>query len=279
MAYLLALVSALLYGAGDFTGGLATRKAGTLPVVLFSQLAGLVLLALTIGFLPPASPSRSDIWWGIVAGVSGGTGVALLYRALATGIMAVVAPATAVCAVVIPVAAAVILGERPSLLVLAGIVLGVLSIVLVAQQPAAVPAEARRPTRIGLALLSGVAIGFFLLAFARTGTQAGMWPLLVARLVSVSLFVVVASLTRTSVRLPRGLWLLTLGCGVLDMSANAGYLVAARIGPLSPVVTLSSLYPASTVLLARLILHDRLNAVQAAGVGCALGAVALIVGG
>src|SRR4030095_11951379 len=105
MAYLLALASALMYGAADFTGGLATRRAATIPVVVCSQFSGMVLLALLLPILPGSFPSPADLLCGV--------GVALLYRALAVGRMAVVAPTTAVCAVVIPVVAAMLLGERP----------------------------------------------------------------------------------------------------------------------------------------------------------------------
>src|SRR2546426_704783 len=112
MAYLLAIGSAVLYGAADFTGGLTTRRAGTIPVVLLSQAAGLIMLALIMPFLPHASPARADVLWGAAAGLSGGIGVALLYHALATGTMAVVAPTTAVCAVAIPVVVSVLRSEE-----------------------------------------------------------------------------------------------------------------------------------------------------------------------
>src|SRR4051812_33886746 len=134
MAYLLALGSAILYGAADFTGGLTTRRAGTIPVVVLSQASGLLLLAFILPLLPHASPSRADLVWGAAAGLAGGIGVALLYRALAVGVMAVVAPTTAVCAVTIPVLVSVLLGERPVPLAVVGIVLGIVSIVLVSQQ-------------------------------------------------------------------------------------------------------------------------------------------------
>jgi uncharacterized membrane protein len=280
--YFLALGSALLYGAGDFTGGLATRRAGVLPVVVVSQSSGLVLLLLFLPFLPPAWLSRADLLWSVSAALTGGAGVALLYRALAVGRMAVVAPTTAVCAVAIPVLVAVLLGERPGLPAAAGILLGVGSIVLVSQQTAEgagghAPAG-RLPPGIALALVSGVAIGLFFLSLARTSPQAGMWPILVSRAVSVTLFGAAAAAGRRSLRLP-GVLLLALVCGVMDMSANAFYLLAARSGPLSVVVTLSSLYPASTVLLARVVLGERLNARQITGVGCALAAIVLIVSG
>ena len=284
MPYLLALASALLYGAADFTGGLATRRAGVLPVVVVSQLSGLVLLLLLMPFLPAASPSRADLLWGVSAALTGGVGVALLYRALAIGRMAVVAPTTAVCAVAIPVLVSVLLGERPGPPAVAGILLGVGSIVLVSQQTAADAGardhqSARRlPPGVGIALVSGVAIGLFFLSLARTGPEAGMWPILVSRAVSTTLFGVAAAAGRRSLRMP-GALVLTLVCGAVDMTANALYLLAARTGPLSVVVTLSSLYPASTVLLARVVLGERLNGRQIAGVGCALAAIVLIVSG
>jgi drug/metabolite transporter (DMT)-like permease len=286
MVYLLAVGSALLYGAADFTGGLATRRAGTIPIVLLSQASGLVSLALLLPLLPPASPSRPDLLWGATAGLTGGIGVALLYRALAIGVMAVVAPTTAVCAVTIPVLVSVLLGERPVPLVIAGIVLGVVSIVLVSQQRTVsrteshdTPSPFKLPRGVGTALASGVAIGFFFLSLAQTRPEAGMWPLVASRGVSVLLFGAIALTGRRSIRVPGSVFALAVVCGVIDMLANALYLVAAREGPLSVVVTLSSLYPASTVLLARIVLGERLNLWQISGVACALGAVVLIVRG
>lgn len=285
MVYFLALGSALLYGAADFTGGLVTRRVATIPVVVLSQFSGLVLLLLLLPLLPDASPSRADMLWGVVAGLTGGVGVALLYRALAVGIMAIVAPTTAVCAVTIPVAVAVLLGERPGVLAAAGIALGVVSIILVSRQTTDYPGGRDRisarslPPGVGTALISGVAIGFFFLSLAQTASAAGMWPLVASRTVSVLLFGSIATLARKPLAMPPRMVLLATVCGALDMLANALYLVAARQGPLSIVVTLSSLYPASTVLLARLVLQERLNLWQVSGVGCALAAVVLIVSG
>jgi drug/metabolite transporter (DMT)-like permease len=285
MIYLLALGSAVLYGAADFTGGLATRRASAIPVVFLSQASGLILLAAALPFLPEAAPTRADLLWGVLAGLTGGVGVALLYHALAIGTMAVVAPTTAVCAVTIPVVVAVMLGERPSSLAAGGILLGIVSIVLVSRQTASAGAEQhsraldRRGTGVGIALISGVAIGFFFLTLAQTRSEAGMWPLLMARLLSVLLFGGIAAMNRQSLGLTPRLTILAVVCGAVDMLANVLYLLAAREGPLSIVVTLSSLYPASTVLLARVALGERLNLWQVSGVGCALAAVVLIVSG
>jgi drug/metabolite transporter (DMT)-like permease len=196
--------------------------------------------------------------------------------------MSVVAPTTAVCAVAIPVVAAVILGERPSPLAVGGIVLGIVSIVLVSRQTATAPGDnnlSANRSGLGIALASGVAIGFFFLSFAQTRTEAGMWPLVTARAVSVSMFSVLAIGSRQSIRMAAPVLRLVVLAGILDMLANALYLIAVRIGPLSVVVTLSSLYPASTVILARIVLRERLNLWQVSGVVCALAAVVLIVRG
>jgi drug/metabolite transporter (DMT)-like permease len=278
----LALLSALCYGAADFVGGLTARRASTLAVVVISQLAGLLLLLLILPFLPPATPSRGDFLWGALAGAAGGGGVALLYRALAIGVMAVVAPTTAVCAVVIPVFVSVALGERPAATTFGGILLALVAIVLVSQSSDGNPhhrgeADEPRKKALFLAVLSGVAIGFFFVALARTGSEAGLWPLVAARSASVALFAVIAFFASQSLRIPVALLGIVAAGGALDMLANLLYLVASRSGPLSVVVTLASLYPASTVLLARLVLHERLSARQWIGVACALAAVAVIV--
>lgn len=281
MAYFLALLAAGFYGAADFTGGIVTRRAAAIPVVLLSQACGLVLVALALPFLPAATPRSADLWWGAIAGLTGGIGVALLYYALSIGTMSVVAPTTAVAAVALPVLTSMALGERPRLLVILGMVLGIAAIILVSRAQGAPGPGPGAPQRTGLgpALLAGIGIGLFLLTLAQTRTEAGMWPLLTDRIASVAFFAIVAGVGRRSVRMPVRLATLAVFGGALDMIANGLYLLAVRIGPLSPVVTLSSLYPASTVLLARGLLGERLSAWQAAGVVTALVAVLLIVGG
>ena len=282
MAYLLALGSAALYGAADFLGGLASRRTNTIAIMVTSQGVGLVLLALMLPLLPSATPSARDLIWGGAAGLTGGIGVALLYRALAVGRMAVVAPTTAVCAVMIPVATGVFFGERLAPVTILGIALAIAAIVLVSQQETSASAVVRAgalPPGVGLALASGVAIGLFFLALAETDARAGMWPLVAARTVSVSLFGIMALVGARPLRMAAPVARIAVAAGVIDMFANALYLLATRYGSLSVVVTLSSLYPASTVILARLALGERLNAWQAAGVVCALVAIALIVGG
>src|SRR5262245_21523581 len=161
-----ALVSAVCYGAADFLGGITAKRATTLGVVVVSQLAGLLILLAVFPLLPPAAPVRIDFLWGALAGVTGGGGVALLYRALAIGVMSVVAPTTAVCAVVIPVLVSVALGERLAATTFGGIALAIVAIVLVSQSnegnaTSRTDAGQRRTKAFVLAMLSGVVIGFF----------------------------------------------------------------------------------------------------------------------
>lgn len=284
MIELLALGSAVLYGSADFFGGLTARRANTIATVFWSQFVGLVLLGLLLPFLPAAMVSTRDWVWGFIAGFSGGIGVALLYRALALGAMAVVAPTTAVIAAMIPVLFAFVLGERLRPLTLLGVALALVAIALVSRPPkaaAAVSAESKRralPPGFVLAIFSGVAIGIFFLSLARTTMAAGMWPLVAARIASIVLFGAIALVSRRTLLMTRQASTTAVTGGALDMAANALYMIAARIGPLSIVVTLASLYPASTVVLARVVLGERLSLVQMSGIACALAAVAIIVG-
>ena len=277
----LALVCAAFYGAADFLGGIASKRAHTVAVAFVSQLSGLILLAALLPILPSSSPARVDLLWGALAGIAGSVGVALLYRALSIGIMSIIAPTTAVCAAVIPVLLAIVLGERPGAQAVGGIVLACLSIMLIGRGTSPEREQRSRPAHagLGLALMSGVAVGLFFFCLARTGSDAGLWPLIVGRLTSVPLFGIASLAGRHSVRMPRRVMATTIGCGSLDMLANVFYLLATRRGPLSLVATLASLYPASTLLLARLTLGERLTPAQTAGVVCALVAVALMVAG
>ena len=276
----LALASAAFYGAADFLGGIASKRADSVVVTFVAQAAGLVLLALLLPVLPSSSPVPRDYAWGVAAGVAGSAGVALLYRALAIGTMSIVAPITAVCAAAVPVLVALALGERPGILAGMGIVLTAVAITLLSRgQSSDTSARGKRwaTTSVGMALISGVAVGLFFLCLAQTSDDAGLWPLIAGRSVSVPLFGLMAARKPQSVRLELRVATTAVGCGTVDMLANALYLIATRYGPLSLVATLASLYPASTVLLARLTLGERRSGSQALGVACALVAVVLIV--
>jgi len=278
LSYALAVLSSITYGAADFLGGLATKRSNMFSVVVFSQLSGLILVLISVPSLPSSLPTKIDFAWGAASGLAGGIGVALLYRGLAIGVMSVVAPVSAVCAVIIPLVAGLALGERPTGLAILGILLAIVAIVLVSQT-GHIEERKRATTGLPIAIASGIAIGIFLVFLERTGPSAGLWPLIAARVVSVTFFTMAGLMSREKLMPRRESMPIVIGCGALDILANILYLLAVRRGLLSIVATLTSLYPASTIILARIVLRERLRFLQRAGVACAAVAIVLIVSG
>jgi len=277
-----ALLSATLYGSADFLGGLATRRSSVMPVMIFSQLAGLIMLLLVLPFLPPATASRADFAWGALAGGALGIGLMLLSQGLATGKMSVVAPVTAVLAVVVSAVAGIVLGDRLSMGASLGVVLASGAITLISQDGAQ---KATREPGLGMAhglaaaLSAGVLIGVFFAALNQSSPTSGLLPLVSARLAALVVLGFVACRRRPPLRVGRdAVWLIVVG-GALDILANVLYLLATHVGMLTIAATLTSLYPASTILLAHLVLGERLRRIQITGLACAGVGVALIGAG
>ena len=263
-------------------GGVVSRKANAIYVVLVSQLAGLALLALVLPF-DGTSPTMRAFLWGAAAGVGGGGGIVFLYRGLARGRMSVVAPITAVEAAIIPVAYGLVSGEEPGLVALSGVVIALFAVALVSSsQEGEEEAVARgRFSQPGMtdALVAGFGFGTFFIFLSHAGNDTGLWPLVGTKASSITLVLGAALAARVGRRAPSGTMPAILIAGVLDVTANILYLVASRIGLLSLVAVLTSLYPASTVLLARLVLRERMTRVQVAGLVLVVTGVALIAGG
>jgi drug/metabolite transporter (DMT)-like permease len=278
----LALIAALVYGAGDFLGGLASRRASMIGVLVCSQAFGLLVVAAALPLIG-GSPAPADFAWGAACGVAGALATAALYRGLAVGTMGVVSPISAVIGAAIPVLYGVgVHGERPAALASAGIAAALVAVVCVSAAGDAPDGtqhavERRRvaglPAGVGEGIVAGVAFGVFFIALAQTRANAGMYPLLAARLTSVALLALggIAFGGVATIRVPRASLPLVLGCGLLDMSANVLYVLAAHTGLLALVAVLTSLYPAATVALAALVLRERLRALQWVGVALALG--------
>jgi drug/metabolite transporter (DMT)-like permease len=273
-AVLLAATCAVVYGTADFFGGLATRRSRVLAVVMLSQVTGLVFVLPLLPLLP-GRPSLGTLAWGMAAGLSGGLGVILFYRALAGGVMSVVAPTTATMSMALPVVVGLAMGERPESIAMGGVVLALAAVILVSRDS---ESTGGRATLIPIlqSLASGVGFAGFFILLKQVPEDAGMWPLFGARLASTTVVAALALATGRTLRPGRGALPAILAAGVLDMVANVLYLLASQRGLLALVAVLVSLYPASTLLLARYVLGERLNGVQATGVGLALGAVALI---
>ncbi|MEV4221443.1 DMT family transporter [Nonomuraea sp. NPDC049725] len=272
-AVILATACAVVYGTADFFGGLATRRSRVLSVVVLSQVAGLALVLVLLPALPGLL-SGGALAWGLAAGLSGAAGLVLFYRSLATGVMSVVAPTTAVTSAALPVTFGLATGERPEVLALAGIALALGSVVLISQERTAGGKGSSAAVLTSLA--AGAGFGGFYILLAMAPHEAGLWPLVGARASSIGVVVLLALALRRTLRPSSGSLGVIVAAGVLDMAANVLYLLAKQHGLLSLVAVLVSLYPASTLLLARQVLGERLRAIQLTGVACALGAVALI---
>jgi uncharacterized membrane protein len=277
MAIALALSAALAYGSADFVGGLAARRTSPLLTAFGAQLTGLIVLLVAMPFLGPSTPTGRDLAFGAAAGLFGGIGLVLLYRALAAGPMSVVAPTTALSASVVPILAGVILGERPGALAFVGIAVSLVAVVLITRERVSehhVPAGRRV---LLLAFGGGAIFGVFFVFLHQTGDQAGLWPLLAARLTSVPLLalLVARQVGVRSFEVPR-LTRPVVVSGTLDMGANICYLLALRHGMLSVVAALTGLYPASTIVLAQSHLRERLHLPQLIGLGVAACAAVLI---
>jgi uncharacterized membrane protein len=275
VAVVLALLSAVVWGTSDFCGGLASRRASAFGVVVGSQAVGLLaLLVLAPAFGGSATPA--DLAWGALAGVCGSTGLVFFYRAMAGGVMSVVAPVTSVSAAAVPVLAGLALGERIGVATAVGIALALVAVVLVAAEGGLRSLRTVRPAALARPLFAGLVFGLFFLFVHRTGAGAGLWPLVAARTASVVLVGAVVLLRREPLRVPRPAVLPLVLTGLGDMAGNALFLLASQRGDLSITGVLAALYPASTVLLAQLVLRERLAGSQAAGLATAAAAVVLI---
>lgn len=267
-------MSSGLWGTADFTGGVVSKRLPSMAVVAWSQAAGLV--AVTVVAMATGAVDDPPGWvpWALLAGAAGSTALVAFYAALATGTMGVVSPIAALGAVV-PVVAGVVAGERPSGWQVAGIVVALAGAVL-ASGPELSGGRVGGARPVLLAVLAAVGFGVALLAIGRGAEHSTVMTLAGMRVTSVTAFAVVAVALRTvgGVR-PRDLPVLA-GVGLADVGANLCFGVASTLGLLSLTAVLGSVYPVATVLLARFVLHERLQPVQVAGVAAALVGIGLI---
>lgn len=278
MPVLLALGAAIAYGLSDFVGGVASRRTSVWPVALTACLGaalGTVVLALIVA----GDPTGADFGWGLLAGVGSGTGTAFLYRGFARGRMGVVAPVSAVGAALLPAALAVATGERPSALAWVGMLVALPGIWLVSREPA--PDDAPASSAEGLldGVLAGLGFGVLFAALGQMPEEAGFWPVAASQAVGL-VAVAVSAWVLGGDPVPRrgGDWW-GLSAGLLATLAVVGFMLARQAGLLSVAAVLTSLYPAATVLLASLLLHERLHRAQSLGLLlCAASLVCVALG-
>lgn len=299
IAAAVALLGALIYGAADFFGGLAARRLRAVVVTVVSALSGLIFLLLA-GLVAGGAWREGDLAWGVLAGLFGAAAVALLYACLAIGPMSILSPLTAVVAAVAPMLwGLLVYGEQLTLIGYAGLGVAVVAVVLVGFIPGE---KVVRPSVRGIvmAIGAGLAIGGFLIVIDQTSSGSGLLPLVASRAttavvtaVVIAVIAIVAArarrpaasvffapvvLTREATSAPSATraWWLAIACGAVDAAANALALFALRLGELSIVSALTALYPAGTILLAAVVLRERVAVVQWVGLALALAAGALL---
>jgi len=273
---LLSLLAAAAYGLSDFNGGWVSKRVSAWTVALVSQFGGL-LATLVIALPADARPSGVDLAWALLAGLGNGFGTAFLYRGLAAGRMGVVAPVSGVGAAFVPVVTGVLIGERPGLIVWLGIAVAFPAIWFVAREPSAAGASSAAGFLDGV--LAGLGFGTLFVALSRVSDDAGLLPLAVNQAAAGVVIVAVA----VALRQP---WLprerraaLGLSSGVLAALATWMFMVASRGSHLTVASVVVSLYPAFTVLLAALLLRERVHGAQAIGLAMCAVSVALVAAG
>lgn len=273
LAVALALGSSIVWGTADFLGGVFTRRLSLAPVLVVSQLAGLVLLAAATAVTGRFDSYAFSI--GLAAGVFGAVGIAAFYRALATGTISIVSPISA-CGALVPVGLALAQGERPGALALAGSAIALGGAVLASVHEYTGDHPAARSSVV-LAATAALGIGGFLYCIGHAVRGGHALPaLLGGRSASLVLLVAGALATRSSMRLAPSAIPTVAGIGLLDVGANALFAAAAQIGFLSVVSVLGSEYPVVTVILAQRLLHERVSRPQAAGIALALVGVGIV---
>ena len=270
---LLGLASAVSWGAGDFSGGLASKRTSAYTVVALSQFVSLLFLILLAFLLPEENISSQDIILGAFAGVCGAAGLVALYSGLARGPMGIVAPVTAVVAAIVPVIFSIFLDGLPLPHQLAGFGIAIAAVWLISQTGENTKIRLSDPK---LPIFAGIGFGIFFILIDRTSQNAIWWPLASARISSICLVILIAMIgKKLAVPAANQLPIIALA-GIFDTGGNAFFALATRLGRLDISAVLSSLYPAFTVILAWIILKERLTIRQWTGVVLVMVAILLI---
>ncbi len=274
----LALAASLSWGVGDFLAGLSSRKLQVLTVLVVSQAAGLTSLVVLVAVRGNGPPEMRYLLYASLAGIAGAIGLAALYRGLAVGSMSVVAPISATAAV-IPVAAGVITGERPSTAQGAGIALALAGVVLASRESRPDGSGRGVAEGVGLALVAAVGFGLLLVALGAASDADALWATLAMRTTSFTLLALAALIVRPTLTVGRDNLPVLVLIGVLDAAGNALFALATTESLLSVAAVLAQLYPVVTVLLARAVLGERISRPQQVGVVSAFAGIALITAG
>jgi drug/metabolite transporter (DMT)-like permease len=274
----LALAASLCWGLGDFIAGAKSRVLPVLVVLICSQLVGLLWIGGVAAIAQDPVPGTREIALAALSAVAGTAGLACFFRAIAIGKMSLVVPIAATAAAV-PVVVGIATGDRPSPLQLLGMGVALAGAVMASREPGEQGERGSLAAGVLLAALSALFIGFFFLAIDGASDGGAVWASLVNRITSVTLLLVVVAVIRPKLTGARPHLPALAAAGTLDVSANLLFAAASTKGLISLVSVAGSLYPVITVLLARLVLKERVHRVQELGVAAALGGVVLIAAG
>lgn len=272
LSTMLGLASALTWGAGDFFGGYASRKSNVFKVVAFSQSLGFLLLFFAAVVVGERLLDTVDLMWSCIAGACSGLGLVFYYAALARGSMGLAAPLTGVLTAAMPAAAGAFIEGLPSPIQVTGFILAFMSIALVTGDSGY---RLTFNTQVLLAMLAGVSFGLFLTFIGQVSKGSYLYPLAVSRLFTVAIAITLtASLSIGPVSKTHHAPV--IAAGIFDAGGSLFYLLARQAGRLDVAGVLSSLYPVSTVLLAKIVLREKLGKRRAVGIALATAATALI---
>lgn len=277
MAPLLALSGALLWGIGDFLGGVAARRLAVLAVVAISQAIGLAGVAVWLVLAGDPFPGVVDLLPAAAAGAAGLVGLAALYRGMAVGAMGIVAPISATGPVV-PLAVDAAQGVVPSALQWLGVALVGAGIVTLSREPS-VPGGRRLAEGTGLAVVAALGFGIFFVGLDAGADESVPWAIVAVRSTSVVVALAAVAVTWTSLRTSRRMFVTLVGVGIFDTGANVSVAFATTEGAVGIVAVLSALYPVVTIVLARLVLAERLSLARRVGGVVALAGAALVAAG
>jgi len=270
------LSSALAWGGADFCGGLASRRGKAYQAVLFGEGIGLVIL-LVIAFASGEKPLPWTSWLlCTIAGSMGVIGLLLFFQSMVKGQMSVAAPVSALTAALLPVIVGSIMDGFPGLLTFAGFGLALAAIWFISQPDGGPKTVRLRLADLSLPLIAGLGFGVYLILFERGSHNNLFWPMVASRLAGTVTMIIYTLSTRQPLLPKRGSWLLITLNGILDITGNGLYILAGQAGRMDMAAVLVSLYPGSTVLLAGLFLHERLNSSQLVGILAALAAIVLM---
>ncbi|HNK63185.1 MAG TPA: DMT family transporter [Anaerolineales bacterium] len=278
LSILFGLASALSWGAGDFTGGLAARKVGAYRSVFYGEVVGIIFLFIVISLTGEQMPGTRTMIFAALAGILGSVGLMMLYHAMAVGMMSIAAPVSALLAAALPVVVGLFTEGLPDALTILGFAFALIAVWMISQSGDGMKDILSHLSDLKLPLLAGIGFGFyFILMHQATGDGgAVIWPMVFSRTGGILLLAVYLLVTRADWKIDTSALPIISANGILDLGGNFFFILAGQAGRLDVAAVLSSLFPGATVMLAWVFLKERLNRNQWIGVACALIAIVLM---